>query len=147
MNLVRRNPWGNMFTLQNRMNHFFDDASYPVFKGDEELAMCNWNPVVDIYDNEDNIVIKAELPGIDKKDIVIDVKDRVLTLKGERSLDNEVKEENFYRRERAFGKFERAFTLPTDVDSGKIRADFKDGVLKIDIPKPEKQKPKEITIH
>ena len=147
MNLVRRNPWGNMFTLRNRMNHFFDDASYPVFKGDEELAMCNWNPVVDIYDNEDNIVIKAELPGIDKKDIVIDVKDRVLTLKGERSLDNEVKEENFYRRERAFGKFERAFTFPTDVDSGKIRADFKDGVLKIDIPKPEKQKPKEITIH
>ena len=147
MNLVRRNPWGNMFTLRNRMNHFFDDESYPVFKGDEELAMCNWNPVVDIYDNEDNIVIKAELPGIDKKDIVIDVKDRVLTLKGERSLDNEVKEENFYRRERAFGKFERAFTLPTDVDSGKIRADFKDGVLKIDIPKPEKQKPKEITIH
>jgi HSP20 family protein len=147
MNLVRRNPWGNMFTLQNRMNHFFDDASYPVFKGDEELAMCNWNPVVDIYDNDNNIVIKAELPGIDKKDIVIDVKDRVLTLKGERSLDNEVKEENFYRRERAFGKFERAFTLPTDVDSGEIKADFKDGVLKIDIPKPEKQKPKQITIH
>ena len=147
MNLVRRNPWRNMFTLQNRMNHFFDDASYPVFKGDEELAMCNWNPVVDIYDNDNNIVIKAELPGIDKKDIVIDVKDRVLTLKGERSLDNEVKEENFYRRERAFGKFERAFTLPTDVDSGEIKADFKDGVLKIDIPKPEKQKPKQITIH
>jgi HSP20 family protein len=129
------------------MNHFFNDASYPVFKVDEELAMCNWNPVVDIYDNEDNIVIKAELPGIDKKDIVIDVKDRVLTLKGERSVDNEVKEENFYRRERAFGKFERAFTLPTDVDSEKIKADFKDGLLKIDIPKPEKQKPKEITIH
>lgn len=147
MNLVKRNPWGNMFTLRNRMNHFFDDASYPVLKGDEELAMCNWNPVVDIYDNDDKIVINAELPGIDKKDIVIDIKDRVLTLKGERSLDNEVKEDNFYRRERAFGKFERAFTLPTDVDSGKIEADFKDGVLKIDIPKPEKQKPKQITIH
>ena len=81
------------------------------------------------------------------ENIVIDIKDRVLTLKGERSLDNEVKEDNFYRRERAFGKFERAFTLPTDVDSGKIEADFKDGVLKIDIPKPEKQKPKQITIH
>jgi HSP20 family protein len=129
------------------MNHFFDDMFYPVVKGDEELAMCNWNPVVDIYENGDNIVIKAELPGIDKNNIAIDVKDRVLTLKGERSHDNEVKEENFYRRERAFGKFERAFTLPTDVDAGKIKADFKDGVLKIDIPKPEKQKPKQITIH
>ena len=147
MNLVRRNPLGNMFTLRNRMNHFFDDTFYPVLKGDEELAMCNWNPAVDIYDNDNNIVIKAELPGIDKKDIVIDIKDRVLTLKGERSLDNEVKEDNFYRRERVFGKFERAFTLPTDVDSGKIEADFKVGVLKFDIPKPEKQKPKQITIH
>jgi HSP20 family protein len=147
MNLVRRNPWGNMFTLRNRMNYLFDDMFYPVVKGDEELTMCNWNPVVDIYDNDENIVIKAELPGIDKKDIAIDVKDSVLILKGERSHDSEVKEENFYRRERAFGKFERAFTLPTDVDSGKIKADFKDGVLKIDIPKPEKQKPKQITIH
>ena len=69
-------------------------------------------------------------------------KDRVLTLSGERNYDNEVKEENYYRRERTYGKFQRAFSLPADVDSDKIKADFKDGLLKIEVPKPEKQKPK-----
>jgi HSP20 family protein len=109
--------------------------------------MLNWNPVVDIYDNEDNIVIKAELPGIDKENINVDVKDGVLILKGERSSDNEVKKDKYYRRERMFGKFERAFNLPADVDPDKIKADYTDGVLKIDIPKPEERKPKQITVH
>jgi HSP20 family protein len=125
----------------------FDDFFYPPQGDDSELSMGCWSPVVDIYDNDDNIVLKAEIPGLDKKDIEVDVKDRVLTLKGERSYDNEVKEDNYYRRERAFGKFERSFTLPVDVDSDKIKADYRDGVLKINIPKPEKQKPKQITVH
>jgi HSP20 family protein len=109
--------------------------------------MGNWSPVVDVYDNGDNIVIKAELPGVDKKNIEIDLKDHVLTLKGERSYENEVKEENYYRKERAFGKFHRSFSLLADVDTEKIKADFSDGVLKIDIPKPEEKKPKQITVH
>ena len=109
--------------------------------------MRNWNPTVDIYDNDEHIVIKAELPGIDKKDIVIDVKDGLLVLKGERSFDNEVKEEKYYCRERMFGKFERVFRLPADVDPEKISANYKDGILKIDIPKPEEQQPKQITVH
>jgi HSP20 family protein len=71
----------------------------------------------------------------------------VLTLSGERTYDNEVKEENYYRRERATGKFKRSFNLPADVDADQIKADFKDGVLKVEIPKPEEQKPKQITIH
>jgi len=124
----------------------FDNFFYPTNRDEVEFSIRNWNPVVDVYDNDDNFVIKAELPGIDKEDIEIDVKDRVLTLKGERSSENEVKEDNYYRRERSFGKFERAFTLPADVDPDKIKADFKDGVLKIDIPKPEEQKPRQITI-
>ena len=114
---------------------------------DHGLDLAKWNPVVDIYDNDDTIVIKAELPGMDKKDIDIDIKDRVLTIKGERSHDNEVKEENYHRRERSFGTFHRSFRLPADTDADKIKADYKDGVLKIDIPKPEKRKPKQITIH
>jgi len=116
-------------------------------KGDEELSTWSWRPFVDIYDNDNNIVIKAELPGIDKKDIVVDVKDRFLTLKGERSSENEVKKDKFHRRERTYGKFERVFSLPMEVDPDKIKADYKDGVLKIDIPKLEKQKPKQITVH
>ena len=113
----------------------------------DDLSLGTWHPVVDMYDEDDRVVIKAELPGVDKKDIAIDVKDRILTLSGERTYDNEVKEENYYRRERAYGKFQRAFSLPADVDSDKIKADFEDGLLKIEVPKPEKQKPKNITVH
>jgi len=147
MELIRWNPMRDMFSLRHQMNHLFDDAFGSVVRGDRRLSMWNRYPTVDIYDNDENIVIKAELPGIDKKDIVIDVKDGVLTLKGERSLDNEVKEEKYYCRERTFGKFERVFRLPADVDPEKIKADYKDGILKIDIPKPEEQQPKQITVH
>jgi HSP20 family protein len=147
MQLVKLNPVRDMFSLRNRMNHIFDDLFYPINRDEGELSMGRWNPVVDVYDNDDSVVIKAELPGIEKEDIEIDVKDRVLTLKGERSSENEVKDDNYYRRERCFGKFERAFTLPADVDPDKIKADYKDGVLKIDIPKPEEKKPRQITIH
>ena len=147
MELVRINPTKNLFNLNSHVNRMFEDFRKPTVKSDDKACLCNWDPAVDIYDSEDKIVLKVELPGVDKKDISIDVKDRVLTLKGERSSDNEVKEESYYRRERAFGKFERAFNLAADVDPEKINADYKDGVLKIDIPKPEAQKPKQITIH
>lgn len=146
MNLVRWNPWREMSTLQHRINHLFNE---PFFRSgdDDELRMGTWYPAVDMFDDDDKIVIKAELPGMDKKDISVDIENRVLTLSGERNYENEVKEENFYRRERASGKFKRAFNLPADVDSDKIKADFKDGVLKVEIPKPEEHKPKQITVH
>jgi HSP20 family protein len=147
MQLVKFSPVRDMFSFRNRINHIFDDVFYPINRDEVEFSMGSWNPVVDVYDNDDSIVIKAELPGIDKEGIEIDVKDRVLTLKGERSSESEVKDDNYYRRERSFGKFERAFTLPADVDPDKIKADYKDGVLKIDIPKPEEKKPRQITIH
>ncbi len=146
MNLVRWNPWREMSTLQHRINHLFNE---PFFRSgeDDELRMGTWYPAVDMFDDDDKIVIKAELPGMDKKDISVDIENRVLTLSGERNYDNEVKEENYYRRERATGKFKRAFNLPADVDEDQIKADFKDGVLKVEIPKPEEQKPKQITVH
>ena len=84
---------------------------------------------------------------MEKKDISIDVKDRHLILKGERSVDNEAKEEKYYRRERSFGSFQRIFSLPVDVDADKIEATYADGLLKIEIPKPETQKPRQITVH
>ena len=146
MNLVRWNPWREMSTLQHRINHLFNE---PFFRGgdDDELCMGIWHPAVDMFDDDDKIVIKAELPGMDKKDISVDIEDRVLTLSGERNYDNEVKEENYYRRERTTGKFKRAFNLPADVDADQIKADFKDGVLNVEIPKPEARKPKQITVH
>ena len=147
MNIVRWNPWRERSSLENRISRFFDDAFRPTSWLNEDFGLGNWKPVVDIYDHDDKIVIKAELPGVDKKDIEVDLKDRVLTLKGERSYENEVKEENYHRKERAFGKFHRSFTLPAGYDPEKINADYKDGVLKIEIPKPEEQKPKKITVH
>jgi HSP20 family protein len=102
---------------------------------------------VDIYENEDTVVVKAELPGVDKEDIKVDLKDGVLTLSGQRSHEKEVKEENYYRKERAFGRFQRSFSVPTEIDPDKIKAEFKDGVLKVEIPKPEEQKPKKIAVH
>ena len=147
MNLVRWNPLGEMTTMQNRINRLFNAPYWPAGRMDDKTGMDMWNPAVDLYEKDDHFVIKAELPGVDKKNIAIDLKDRVLTLSGERSYENEVKEENYYRRERSYGKFQRVFTLPADVDSDKIKAEFKDGLLQIEVPKPERQKPKQVTIH
>ncbi|KPK29704.1 MAG: hypothetical protein AMK69_05775 [Nitrospira bacterium SG8_3] len=147
MNLVKWNPMREMETLQNRINRLFDGNFFPTFSLDDDMSLGNWRPVVDIYENEDTVVVKAELPGVDKKDIKVDLKDGVLTLSGERSHEKEVKEENYYRKERAFGKFHRSFNVPADIDPDKIKAEFKDGVLNVEIPKPEEKKPKKIPVH
>jgi HSP20 family protein len=147
MNLVKWNPWREAPTLQNHINRMFDDPFFRISRLADAEGLGMWNPAVDLYEKDDHFVIKAELPGIKKDDIKVDLKDRVLTLSGERSYDNEVKEENYYRRERSYGKFQRAFTLPVDVDSDKIKAEFKDGVLQIEIPKPEDKKAKQVTVH
>ena len=147
MELMRWNPHRGMFNLNDRFGGLFDSLFYPAQRHDSWESDWNWNPVVDIYEEDTHYVITAEIPGVDKKDIVIDVKDRVLTLKGERSSERDVNDNHYYRRERSHGKFERAFSLPADVDADRIDASFKDGVLKLAIPKPEERKPKQITVH
>ncbi|MGD9300637.1 MAG: Hsp20/alpha crystallin family protein [Desulfobacterales bacterium] len=147
MNLIKWNPWREMPTLPGRFNRLFDDPFFHIGRMADDSDLGMWNPAVDLYEKDDHFMIKAELPGVDKKAIKIDLKDRLLTLSGERSYDNEVKEENYYRRERSYGKFQRAFTLPADVDSDKISAEFKDGVLQIEVPKPEEKQAKQVTIH
>jgi HSP20 family protein len=136
-----------METLHNRINRLFDGSFFPTFSLDDGMSLGNWRPVVDIYENEDTVVVKAELPGVDKKDIKVDLKDGVLTLSGERSHEKEVKEENYYRKERTFGSFHRSFSVPAEIDPDKIKAELKDGVLKVEIPKPEEKKPKKIAVH
>ena len=147
MNLVKWNPWREMPTLSGRLNRLFDDPFFHIGRMADDSDLGMWNPAVDLYEKDDHFMIKAELPGVDKNAIKIDLKDRLLTLSGERSYDNEVKEENYYRRERSYGKFQRSFTLPADVDSDKITAEFKDGVLQIEVPKPEEKQAKQVTIH
>jgi HSP20 family protein len=147
MTIVRWDPFRNMSTLQDRINRIFDETASRSQDYDVEVNQCDWKPVVDIYDSEKAIVVNAELPGVSKENITLDVKENILTLKGERKPDEEVRKENYYRMERCFGSFERAFTLPSTVDPGKITANFKDGILKIEIPKPEEKKPKQISIN
>jgi len=146
MTIVRWDPFRNVSTLQDRINRIFDEATVRSQNYDDEVSKCDWRPIVDIYDTEKAIIINAELPGLSRDDITLGVKENILTLKGERKADNEVKEENYYRQERCFGTFERAFTLPGTVDFEKIKANFKDGILMIEIPKPEEKKPKQISI-
>jgi HSP20 family protein len=140
-----------MLTLQDRMNRMFDEsfrgASRGTAAGEEDWALGgSWAPAVDIYEQDGNIVLKAELPGVDSKDVDIRLENNVLTLSGERKLDTEVKRENYHRVERSYGSFTRSFTLPTVVDQEKIKADYQDGVLRVTLPKREEAKPKQISI-
>jgi len=146
MNLVRWKPEREMFGLRYPMRRLFDDFFGPAKWEEDGDSLWNWNPAVDIVENDENLVLKAEIPGVNKEDISVDLKDRVLTIRGERSADNEVKEDRFYRRERMFGRFERSFTLPVAVEPDHIRAEYKDGVLKVEVPKPEGHKPKQIAV-
>ena len=147
MNLTLWNPWREMRYFNDHINDFFGESVLPSTWSGDEPALRDWKPSVDIYDKDDRIVISAELPGVDKKDVEVDFKDHVLTLKGERKVEHEIKEEKYYHRERSFGKFQRSFQLSAKVDTGKIEAEFKDGVLKVEIPKPEELEPKKIAVH
>ncbi|MBU4185072.1 MAG: Hsp20/alpha crystallin family protein [Proteobacteria bacterium] len=147
MTIVRWDPLRNVATLQDRINRMFNEAFASSKDFEDEVSMSAWRPAVDIFDTDNAIVIKAELPGIKKDNVSIDVKGNVLTIKGERSFDKEIKEENYYRKERSFGKFQRSFTLPEAVNPEAIKANFKNGVLEIEVPKPEEKKPKQISIN
>jgi len=133
--------------MNERFGSLFDSVFNPGVWADGIHSATKWNPVVDVYEKEGNYVISAEIPGVDKEDIQIDVKDRVLTLKGERTSETETEEGNYHRRERHYGRFERAFVLPEDVEADRIDASFKDGMLHISIPKPEEKKPKMIAVN
>ena len=147
MQLIKWRPARDLFKVSQQMNNFFDDFFYTSPRLATTKRSWGWSPAVDIYEDEQNIFVKAEIPGVDKESIFVDVKDRVLTLKGERSEGKEVNDERYFRRERTYGSFERAFTLPADVNTEEIKAQYKDGVLKVTVPKPEAQKPKQITVH
>ncbi len=138
MTLVKYNPFRSLLSFDNEMRNFFNLGNYE--------SDTVWSPNVDIIDNENSYELKAELPGLKKKDITISVEDGVLKLSGDKKLENEKKEKNYHLRESFYGKFERNFRLPKDVEFDNIKAEFKNGVLDIHIPKSEKAKPKEIQV-
>jgi HSP20 family protein len=147
MAIVQWEPVRDRVTLQDRMNRIFDEAFRGTRAAEDEWALGgSWAPPVDIYEQDGNLVLQAELPGIDPKDVDVRVENNVLTLRGERKFDQAVKRESCHRVERAYGTFCRAFTLPNIVDTTGIKADFKDGVLHVTMPKREDAKPKQIQI-
>lgn len=148
MAIVRwMDPFRELSTMQHRMNQLFEDFFGRPGGGREgELAVGGWAPTVDIFETDDDIVVTAELPGLEKDQVGVEYKDGVLTLRGERKLEREVKEESYHRMERSYGAFHRSFTLPGSVDAEKITAKMKNGILEIHLPKKEAAKPKQITV-
>ena len=144
MNFVRWNVLPEMSILQRQMNRLFDEATQ-TWDGDANTA-TGWSPETDIYETESNLVLQADLPGFNAKDIDIAVENSVLTIRGERQLDAKLQPEGFHRMERSYGKFSRSFTLPASVDARNIQANYKNGVLSVTLAKAEQARPKRIQI-
>lgn len=138
-------PFTQFATIRDRFNKIFEDGL--IARGDDEgLPLSAWSPAVDIYETENEVVIKAELPGLNQEDIDIQVSDNTLTIKGERKQESTVKKENFHRIERVYGSFQRTFTLPHTIKQEDIRATYKSGLLTLNLPKVEETKPKQIKV-
>jgi len=143
MAITRWDPFRELTSLQDRMNRLFQEQ----YSGrEEDLTTSAFAPPVDIYEDEHNLTLKLEVPGIDEKDIDIRLENNVLTVRGERKLEKEEKEENFHRVERRYGSFIRAFTLPNTVDPESAKANYDKGVLKLTFAKRAEAKPKQIKI-
>ena len=145
MAIVRFEPFRNLLTTQREFERLFKEAFSPM-SGETEVSTRSWAPPVDIYETEDAIVLKAELPGIDPQDVEVRVEDNTLYLKGERNYEKEVKEQNYHRIEWSYGSFARSFTLPNSISAEKVKAEYKDGLLTLTMPKREEAKPKTIKI-
>jgi HSP20 family protein len=145
MAVVKWDPFRDLLSIQDRMNKLFEQT-LSRSRGDEGIAAATWAPAVDIYETPEAIVLKAELPGLSREDIEVQIRDHTLTLRGERRFTKNVQEENYLRIERAYGSFQRSFTLPTTVQHEHARAVFRDGVLELTLPKTEGAKPKRIAI-
>ena len=146
MAIVRWEPFRDLMTTQRDFDRLFREAFSPVF-GEVELSTRTWAPPVDIYETDENLVLKAELPGINPDSVEIRVEDNTLYLKGERKFEKEVKEQNYHRVERSYGTFTRTFSLPGSIDADRVAASYKDGVLTLTMPKKEEARPKTIKIN
>jgi HSP20 family protein len=144
--LTRYDPFREFVTLQDRMNRLFRDPRGPEGQ-DESLTTTAFAPPVDVYEDEHNVTLKIEVPGIDEKDIDVRIENNTLTVHGERKFEQEEKEENYRRVERQYGSFTRTFTLPTTIDTESVQADYDKGVLKVKLAKKAEAKPKQIKVN
>jgi HSP20 family protein len=125
---------------------FEEGFGFPVLR-EEAGSLSSWAPACDIYETENEIVVKAELPEVKKDNVSVSIEDNVLTIRGERKFEEETSHENYHRIERAHGEFVRSFALPATIDSARIGAEFKDGILRVTLPKREEAKPKQIEVN
>jgi HSP20 family protein len=140
MAMTRFEPFRDLMRLQDELSRVFDDRAY---RNGESVG---WTPACDIYEDEEGVTLRFDLAGVEPKDVDIRFENGVLTLRGERKLDKEDKRDNYHRIERSFGAFTRSFTLPGTVDASQIRAEAKNGVLTIGLPKRAEAKPRSIQV-
>ena len=143
MSIMRHDPFRDLRSLQDEVNRLFSTSLSRSF-GDENIASGAWNPSIDIYENKDQIVLEAELPGMNREDFHLTVENNVLTLRGERRFEKRSEQDNYHRVERAYGSFSRAFTLPQSVSAEGTQAEYKNGVLRVTLPKREEVKARRI---
>jgi len=143
MAITRWDPFREVVALQNRVNSLFRDFN----EGNDPLTTASFVPAVDIYEDAQKVTLKLEVPGMEEKDLDVRVENHTLTVKGERKLEKEEKEENFHRIERRYGSFYRAFTLPSTVDTENVGASYQAGVLKLELKKKPEAQPKQIKVN
>ena len=141
--LTRFEPYREFATLQDRLNRLFQNS---FGESQDSLTTSSFSPAVDVYEDEHAVNLKIEVPGIDEEDLDIRVENNILTIRGERKFEKKVDEKNYLRVERSYGSFARSFSLANTVNSEAIKADYKDGVLTLTIPKREEAKPKQIKV-
>ncbi|MCK5362071.1 MAG: Hsp20/alpha crystallin family protein [Gammaproteobacteria bacterium] len=148
MNVVRYEPWGLLRRFNEDVNQLFSESrNLPVGEDDRSsIVTSNWSPAVDIKEEDERFVLKADIPGVDPKDIDVTMEDGVLTIKGERKHESEEESEGYKRVERSYGSFYRRFSLPDTADAERVTAKGKDGVLEVFIPKQEKVQPRKIAV-
>jgi HSP20 family protein len=143
--ITRWEPFGGLTSLQDQVNRLFDNTFARGRNGESDLAA--WAPAVDIYETEQELVVKADLPEVEEKDIDVRVENNTLTIRGERKLEKNVDQDNFLRVERTYGAFTRSFSLPNTIQIDGIHAENKNGVLTVHMPKREESKPKQVKIN
>jgi HSP20 family protein len=145
MSIVRYDPFRDLRSLQDEVNRLFS-TNMTRFFSDEGIARGAWNPNVDIYENKDQIVLEAELPGMNREDFDLSIENNVLTLRGERRFEKKDDNDNYHRVERSYGSFTRSFTLPQTVSAEGAQAEYRNGVLRVALPKREETKARKIQI-
>lgn len=145
MAIIRWRPTRGILGLQDEVNRMFDEFFGRV-PAQVETEDSIWSPSVDMSEDNNSVIVEAEIPGMSKDDIKVNIQEDTIILKGEKKQEKEEKEANYHRIERSYGAFVRSFTLPAPVQSDKVKATYKNGILKITLPKTEEVKPKEISI-